>query len=343
LSSLYDRFLPARLALPVFFADRYGAGRTVSFLEFCRVVSDEGRRPGGDLGTILEQPTLETTAGLRRLALVKQLQRRIAAYVCDLPVDQDGVRRLDRHAVSGLVAAFPEFIQPRDSVAFYGQPMIRDGAPSFVLNTTDNGFRRAHARLQRLSARTHNGALPTPELPTDGETVYADLAGIAGSNLNLRWSPAPYEIAYPGSISRRPPAEQIPLGDLEVTHDPANDRLRLVWAFRGLWVVPLHLGMMVDWALPWAYRLLLQAFGVSSFCALPRRLSGLNVIAGGPEVRRVPRLCLGDVVVQRATNHAWANRADRPVRMMFVMVDAAMTDELRAATGPLEFFDQVLE
>jgi naringenin degradation protein FdeH len=51
----------------------------------------------------------------------------------------------------------------------------------------------------------------------------------------------------------------------------------------------------------------------------------------------------GDAVVQRGTNHAWANRSDRPVRMVFVQIDGTITDELRATTGPLEFFDQVLE
>ena len=51
----------------------------------------------------------------------------------------------------------------------------------------------------------------------------------------------------------------------------------------------------------------------------------------------------GDVVVQRATNHSWANRSDAPVRMMFAMIDGTITDELRAATGPLQFFDQALE
>ena len=55
------------------------------------------------------------------------------------------------------------------------------------------------------------------------------------------------------------------------------------------------------------------------------------------------RVGVGDAVVQRATNHAWANRSDRPVRMMFVLIDAAVSDELRAAAGPLEFFDQVLD
>jgi quercetin dioxygenase-like cupin family protein len=59
----------------------------------------------------------------------------------------------------------------------------------------------------------------------------------------------------------------------------------------------------------------------------------------GSETRVGP----GDAVVQRGTNHAWANRSDRPVRMVFVLVDGTITDELRAAAGPLEFFDQVLD
>jgi len=59
----------------------------------------------------------------------------------------------------------------------------------------------------------------------------------------------------------------------------------------------------------------------------------------GSETRVGP----GDAVVQRGTNHAWANRSERNVRMVFVLVDATITEELRAAVGPLEFFDQVLD
>lgn len=55
------------------------------------------------------------------------------------------------------------------------------------------------------------------------------------------------------------------------------------------------------------------------------------------------RVAAGDAVVQRGTNHAWANRSDRPVRMLFVMIDGRISDELRATAAPLEFFDQVLE
>jgi quercetin dioxygenase-like cupin family protein len=58
----------------------------------------------------------------------------------------------------------------------------------------------------------------------------------------------------------------------------------------------------------------------------------------GSETRVGP----GDSVVQRGTMHAWANRSDRPVRMLFVLIDGTIADDVRSATGPLEFFDQVV-
>ena len=54
------------------------------------------------------------------------------------------------------------------------------------------------------------------------------------------------------------------------------------------------------------------------------------------------RVGRGDAVVQRGTNHAWANRSDSPAQMVFVLIDGAISDELRAAAGPLQFFDAVL-
>jgi quercetin dioxygenase-like cupin family protein len=52
---------------------------------------------------------------------------------------------------------------------------------------------------------------------------------------------------------------------------------------------------------------------------------------------------VGDVVIQRGTNHGWENRSsDRAVRMLFVQIDGVLSDGVRSAAGPLTFFDQVL-
>lgn len=39
----------------------------------------------------------------------------------------------------------------------------------------------------------------------------------------------------------------------------------------------------------------------------------------------------GSVVVQRGSNHAWANRSGRPCRMLFVLVDGVYDDDVAAA------------
>ena len=37
----------------------------------------------------------------------------------------------------------------------------------------------------------------------------------------------------------------------------------------------------------------------------------------------------GDVVIQRGTNHAWSNRSGKPVRMLYVLMDARFDPELK--------------
>jgi hypothetical protein len=39
----------------------------------------------------------------------------------------------------------------------------------------------------------------------------------------------------------------------------------------------------------------------------------------------------GSVVVQRGTNHAWANRSGKPCRMVFILIDGAYAPDLAAA------------
>ena len=39
----------------------------------------------------------------------------------------------------------------------------------------------------------------------------------------------------------------------------------------------------------------------------------------------------GDIVIQRGTNHAWANRSGKPCRMLFVLVDGKYEAEVKAA------------
>lgn len=53
----------------------------------------------------------------------------------------------------------------------------------------------------------------------------------------------------------------------------------------------------------------------------------LTLILDDSEVPLKP----GSVVVQRGTNHAWANRTDRPCRMLFVQIDGQYAPSIAAA------------
>jgi mannose-6-phosphate isomerase-like protein (cupin superfamily) len=43
------------------------------------------------------------------------------------------------------------------------------------------------------------------------------------------------------------------------------------------------------------------------------------------------QLLQGDVVIQRGTNHAWANRSGKMCRMLFILIDGKYDTELRSA------------
>jgi mannose-6-phosphate isomerase-like protein (cupin superfamily) len=53
----------------------------------------------------------------------------------------------------------------------------------------------------------------------------------------------------------------------------------------------------------------------------------MTLVLDGSEVPLRP----GSVVVQRGTNHAWANRSGRPCRMLFVLVDGEFDPAIAAA------------
>jgi len=45
------------------------------------------------------------------------------------------------------------------------------------------------------------------------------------------------------------------------------------------------------------------------------------------------RLREGDVVIQRGTNYAWANRSGKPCRMLFILVDGRFEPGIPGSKG----------
>ncbi|MEV0052534.1 lantibiotic dehydratase [Saccharopolyspora shandongensis] len=309
MAGLYDRFLPGRIVAEAFFADRYGAGAQIPFLDFYRDFGRATGNPAGtgsrvsgaDLATCYERAFPVPQIGLERLDRLAVLQQRLVAAVAEAPVDDAGVRHLSSRSIGEFLDEVPDFVSPIESVACYLQP-IADDRPRAVLNELMTGFGRSRARLLRLGQRTGGGTFAPPEAAT-APRRYAEITGTVGSNLNLKHPLTHYEISYPASTSDRPPDRRLALSDLLVVHDPGAGVLRLVSKGHGVEIMPVHLGVMVEFLLPPAYRFLIQMFGQ----AVPRFefIKQLSTAAPADEVdgvRRYPRLALGDLVLNRA---AW--------------------------------------
>ncbi|MEU6410848.1 lantibiotic dehydratase [Microbispora sp. NPDC046933] len=310
LAGLYDRFLPGRLAAAAFFEDHYGTGAVRSLMDFYRDFCAETKEPpgwrpgyrisGADLLTCYEEPFPVPATGLGPLDDVARLQREIVRQVAAAPVDGEGRRRIDRERLRDFVAGLPDVVRPIESMAFYCQVADRGGRTEAVVNELTTGFGRSRARLLRLDEMCGGGAFEHSrwEEP-DGR--HAEIAGATGSNLNLKHPLTSCEIHYPGTVSARPRDRRIPMNDLLVVHDPTAGRLRLMSKSRGEEITPVHLGLMVEFLLPAAYRFLIQMFGQ----AVPRfefvkQLATAGAHRESGDVRGHPRLCLGDVVVNRA-------------------------------------------
>ncbi|GAA4874092.1 lantibiotic dehydratase [Saccharopolyspora cebuensis] len=323
LAGLYDRFLPGRIAAEAFFADHFGVGARVPLLDFYGAFSaalsasarPDARVSGADLLACYERAFPVPRTGLPRLDELADWQEKVVAAVAGASVDGTGVRRWEPDAVRALLDGLPEFVRPIESLACYLQP-VADGAirERAVLNELMTGFGRSRARLLRLGRTAGVAGPPAPaRRPLPGERVPAEVTGTVGSNLNLTHPATHYEISYPASTSDRPPEQRIPLGDLVVAHDPAVGELRLLSRSRGFEVLPVHLGVMVEFLLPAAHRFLLQMFGQ----AVPRFEFVKQLATAAPSgerdgVRRHPRLALGGLVLNRA---AWSVRAaDLPRR-----------------------------
>ena len=99
------------------------------------------------------------------------------------------------------------------------------------------------------------------------------------------------------------------VGDVEIPPEPNGTLVRFVDFEPGA-VSPMHRTETIDYGVVISGRMAL-------------------LLDDGSETALEP----GDVVVQRGTDHAWANRDDGISRMLFVLVDGAFDADLRERVG----------
>jgi quercetin dioxygenase-like cupin family protein len=154
----------------------------------------------------------------------------------------------------------------------------------------------------------------------DGRSVVLEDApaprshSIAGATLHELWNtsetPAPVQARETRGPTERP---------LVTPPDPGGTIVRIVDLAPGS-LSPMHRTETVDYGIVLAGTVVL-------------------VLDDGSETA----LAAGDVVVQRGTNHAWANPGEDTARMAFVLVDGLFGDELRRTLGDVHLFDRALD
>lgn len=315
----FDSALPLRVALGGYVAERFGPGARVPFLVLHEAIVEDlthGRAP--DLASFLPvgKGRLDEILRDSRLARLHELYR-IRRDMSDAllsPAATDGTIHIAPGVLERLSATWPAWVALPRSIACYLQMADDEQSPRLVLNKVHNGHGRNRSRALHLIRRADPAAPLDPgwETGEDGPAV-AEIGGMFGFSPNVRMASVPYEIDYPFTVSGRPAARRIPVGDLDVVHEPGTDLVSLAAKGRNAAVKVLHLGMMADALLPPAAQLLVQAFG-TTYLAGPtiRALTSSDVTSVPETVLAAPRIEVGRVVVRRAR---WIVPAeDVPVR-----------------------------
>ncbi|MEV1243858.1 lantibiotic dehydratase [Nonomuraea sp. NPDC050022] len=287
-----------KIALDTWWGQHPGASRRVSFLDFYHEVLQEvggGSPAGKEIGRLWHSTGSRTESVFGRIPELHAL-RDAAASVLWRDTDAHGVVSIDPGELTDAVARFPRWLDDLHSLGVYGQPLVEDAQPVFVVNNVFTGYGKGHRRLDHLVGEsTEPWAQPSGDYP-----VFAALGGSLGTSLNVREPCVPHEIAYPWHGDVRPGVRRIDLRDLWVERDHGRELLRLRSESLDQQVLPLHLGMSAPWTLPRAAQLLVRAFGEEPPVPI------MNIAPRGhwaalPEVYVVPRARVGRVVVRRAS------------------------------------------
>jgi Lantibiotic dehydratase, N terminus len=319
--AIFDLSLPARLVLSAYFRERFGPDARIPLLMFYRAVQEELAHEESDAlsevvtdlravfsrAGVLGSPEVLGHRRLDRLQMLVKLRAQARETVLGRP-GPDGVVRVDPAALAAQMDCWPEWITPPASVGCYVQAAWPGQDLRLVLNSAHGGHGRGRSRLEHLLARagvaTPGGDRPPAHRP---QPVLAEWSGLLESTLNMRLPAVPYEIDYPFTVSGRPREQRLPLGDLTVARDPETDLLQLCSTRLDRRVIPVHLGMMVEFVLPAAARFAGRAFspGYLLHPSMPPLLPAeLGTWADGSDqaepIARHPRVEIGRVVLRRA-------------------------------------------
>jgi Lantibiotic dehydratase, N terminus len=315
---MFDVHLPKRLAVSCLQAERFGPGSAVPLLVLYRAVLAEiavpaagasaGPTPAGRAvrdafgasDPSRSQDAMLTASAAPLFRELAELRARARAGLAGAP-DAGGVVRIDPGVLARQVRAWPRWLEPPASLAFYLQLCTPEDGAGVVLNAAHGGHGRSTARLRHLlgrAGREHGG--PDSD-PLASAPLVVELAGRHGSTLNVRSPTTPDEIAYPFVTGAGVAGAGPRLGELVAVHQPDDGVVHLRHSGHGGRILPAHLGLMSAEYLPPAARFVTQVFG-TDWCYHPGALTFVpfDALTEQRPVLAYPRLAVGHVTIRRA-------------------------------------------
>lgn len=313
---IFDMTVGSRLVMNSFYKIIYGVGqRCDDVLSFAEVFSQDYYREYQR--AIMRKAPVDQDGKLTRslnhfkstdIDQLDETRQAFADYIGQLfnQNSSPGSREIviSREAVCDMARRIPRSVRRLNSNSFFSQLAHTGGRALLVINRVYSGLTQMFSRFINPLAEhgvRHLGAglKATLEEIQPEEAVFAEFQGAYVTNLNLHPGITRYELLFPGEQSSRPINEQIPLSDLYIEHDAAEDRLRLYSKRLRKEVIPLYIGFLLPTALPHLRQVLVN-FSHTSF-AMPNVWSGVEGLPEiGDRLAFYPRVRFGELILQRA-------------------------------------------
>lgn len=238
-----------------------------------------------------------------RLKTIFDLQRRTLEMFHSLSVvGESATVSIDDKVIQDLVAEIADVMLPWGKIAHFCQAIPESG--NLVWNNSGLGFGKHFARFLLTESIVFQEDTPSSFALDErvDEHLNCDIAGVFGTNVNMRHDVLSHEIVYPGVVSSRPTSTQVCPSEIMVQRSETAPWLTLQHRSRSVPIRVVPVGMLFPVNAPPFYRFV-SGFAptAGSRLSIWERYDQMTHGSASDQVRRYPRLSIDTAVIDRAT------------------------------------------